>query len=98
MEPALSFQKTPEEHRRQLEYDLEHAYGHSSQFAEAPAAQPAPTTPAPSAAKPPAQTPQQNPARGAASQPPPRRDVIAVPLVRHANGLVGLDWNAVSSD
>jgi hypothetical protein len=43
----------------------------------------------------PSPTPQQNPSTGSAPHPRPKRDVVAVPLVRHANGLLSLDWSAV---
>jgi hypothetical protein len=89
---------TPEEHRRQVEHDLQRAYGDGSPLARPPTPQPAPAAPATPPGNSLAQTAQQNSSRGSGPQPRPKRDVIAVPLVRHANGLLGLDWDAVRSD
>jgi len=89
---------TPEELRRQMEADLQRAYGNEPPLARneaigaAPAAPPSPPAaavapPTPSSASG-SQTSTLNP------QPIPKCDVVAVPLVRSPNGTLILDWSA----
>ncbi len=81
---------TPEELARRFDEDLQRAYGPQSPLA--------PHTPTPGAAPAVASSPS-SPGPGSQpstlnAQPIPKRDVMAVPLVRSPNGLWTLDWRA----
>jgi hypothetical protein len=77
---------TPEERRRQMEADLEKAYGENSPSVRVQATGP-PAAPAPRPA------PAPPPASGPPCPQPLKCDTVAVPLVRLANGLLSLDWS-----
>jgi hypothetical protein len=78
---------TQEERRRQMEADLERAYGENS-----PVVRARDVSPSVALALPPALVTSGTP-EPPRPQPPPKCDAMTVPLVRLPSGLLSLDWS-----
>ena len=84
---------TQEERDRRMLEDLDRAYGENSPFvreqtSRTTASGRVPLLPAPAERVPPGP-----PLVTPKPQPPPKSDVVSIPLIRLPNGLLGCDWN-----